>query len=561
MSTQEWIKTFLFLIGAIGCLLVGFELLSTNLTKICHTSLKKLFNKTGKNDLVGVGIGAATTAIIQSSGATTVMIVGFVNTGVMSLHQAAAMIMGANIGTTVTAQLASLSSFDFGAYALSFAGIGIFLTMFAKKERTKTIGYALAGFGLIFLGLTEMSASMKVGAVKNAISGLLSSVNGPLAPFILFVLGIILTAIVQSSSLITTVVISLASVGIYIGSNTGSLNNNVLFLILGTNIGSCVTALISSVGSNVNAKRASTIHLLFNSFGAILFMIILFIFPHLMEDTLAKIFQGAPATQIAMFHTIFNVLCTLIFVPFIDMFVHLATKIVKEEEKEEKVLLHYIDLHMFKFPSVAIHQIRRELGLIYTESMNALTTSLEAFLERDEAKKAVVDEINASLEEKTKLIVSYIVKLTSEDLVFEDECTISSFHRSINDILRIGEIGDNITKYTHQMNEQNLEFSSEVMLQLGFLKQKINLLFEKTEEVFLTKEFNNLSEVDAIEETIDQMRKELISDHFVRLNKGECKPENSGVFVNLVNNLERSADHMTYIAHSVEDAYKEAHRK
>ena len=208
-----WIETVLFMVAAIGALLLGFEILSSNITKLFHTQLKKLFNKTSKNNLIGVGIGAAATAIMQSSGATTVMVVGFVNTGIINLVQATALIMGANIGTTITAQLAALSSFDFGAYAIALAGIGAFVAMLAKKERTKTIGNALAGFGILFLGLECMSLAIKselngVPVVKEAITAILSSdivSNGNAAPFILFALGIILTALVQSSSLITSI--------------------------------------------------------------------------------------------------------------------------------------------------------------------------------------------------------------------------------------------------------------------------------------------------------------------------------------------------------------------
>ena len=209
MGFTEWVETILYMLASIGALLIGFELLSDNITKLAQKGLKKLFNKTSKNSLAGVGIGAGATAIMQSSGATTIMIVGFVNAGMMSLYQATAMIMGANIGTTITAQLAALSGssggFDFGAYALGLAGVGMLTVMFGKKERTKTIGYALAGFGILFFGLECMSISMKVPAVHDAISNVLQSISGPFAPFILFFVGIIITALVQSSSLTTSI--------------------------------------------------------------------------------------------------------------------------------------------------------------------------------------------------------------------------------------------------------------------------------------------------------------------------------------------------------------------
>ena len=566
-----WIETVLFMVAAIGALLLGFEILSSNITKLFHTQLKKLFNKTSKNNLIGVGIGAAATAIMQSSGATTVMVVGFVNTGIINLVQATALIMGANIGTTITAQLAALSSFDFGAYAIALAGIGAFIAMLAKKERTKTIGNALAGFGILFLGLECMSLAIKselngVPVVKEAITAILSSdivSNGNAAPFILFALGIVLTALVQSSSLITTIVISLTSAGIIIGagSEATTLTNNVLFLILGSNIGSCVTALMSSLGAQTNAKRASVIHLLFNTFGSVIFMILLFVWKDFMQVTFVKWF-ALPATQIAMFHTFFNCACTLMFLPFINIFVKAATIIVKEKDvKHLESDLIYVDERLLGTPSVAVHQVRKELAIMYSKSVGALNTAIDSFINRDGEIREKVDLVIQELEVTNKHLIEFMVKLTTQNVAYEDECTLSAFHRTINDILRISEIGDNICKYTNHTIKNDLEFSPNVMLNIGFMKSKINLLYEMTDEIFLTKNMKKIPEADVIEEEIDDMRKNLIKDHFDRLNRGECQPQNSGVYVNLVNNLERAADHMIYIAYSVKEAYEQSKHK
>lgn len=568
MEFSYWIKTIIFMLAGIGCLLVGFELLSTNITKLSHKGLKKLFNKTQNNDIVGVGIGTATTAIMQSSAATTVMVVGFVNTGLMTLKQATAIIMGANIGTTITAQLAALSSFDFGSYAIGLAGVGVFIKMFAKKDKILTLGNALAGFGLLFLGLKVIGLSINsefdgVCLVKESIGNLLSSINGWYAPIVLFFLGIILTALVQSSALITTIIITLTSAGIYIGAGVGAttLTNNVLYLILGTNIGTCITALLSSVGATTSAKRASMIHLLFNTAGAVVFILIFIFIPHFMELTFVKWFDQ-PATQVAMFHTFFNVVCTFIFLPISKIFVKLATLFIKDESSSSnKVKLTYVDDRLLKTPSIAIHMIRRELSLMYAKSVETLGTALDGFFNRDIDKKETIDKDNEYLENISKLIIEYMVKLTNENLAFEDECTMSNFYKIINDILRIGEIGDNIGKYTRQMVTEDLSFSENVILQIGFMRSQIKALYEMTEETFISKNLKLLSEVDQLEDKVDIMRKELIDDHFDRLNKGLCKPQNSSVFVNLVNNLERAADHMTYIAYSVKDAYDQANKQ
>ena len=564
-----WIETIIFMFASIGALLLGFELLSSNITKLCHSSLKKLFNKTQNKAIIGVGIGAIATAIMQSSGATTVMVVGFVNTGLINLAQATALIMGANIGTTITAQLAALSSFDFGAYAILTAGLGAFITMLGKKDRTKTIGNALTGFGILFLGLECMNLAIKNPdsdgnlVVYETIKNVLQNVNGTGAWIILFLLGIVLTALVQSSSLITTIIIQLVGAGIYIGAGDGAscLTNNVLFLILGSNIGSCVTALMSSMGAGTNAKRASVIHLLFNTFGSIIFAVLLLLWPNFMEVTFVKWFNGE-STQIAMFHTFFNTICTLMFLPFINVFVKTSTSLVKEKAVKKDVhRLVYIDDRILTTPSVAVHQVRKELSLMYSKSVDALNISIDAFLNKDDEKREVVDEKIEELELTNKLIIEFMVKLTNQNLAFEDECTLSSFHRTLNDILRIAEIGDNVCKYAKYMVKHELEFSSNVMVQIGFMKNKINLLYAQTEEIFMTKNLDKMHLADAIEEEIDQMRKDLIDDHFDRLNRGECKPQNSGVFVNLVNNLERAADHMIYIAYSVKEAFDQAKNK
>lgn len=564
-----WIETVIFMFASIGALLLGFELLSSNITKLCHSSLKRLFNKTQNKAIIGVGIGAIATAIMQSSGATTVMVVGFVNTGLINLAQATALIMGANIGTTITAQLAALSSFDFGAYAILTAGLGAFITMLGKKDRTKTVGNALTGFGILFLGLECMSLALKNPdsngnlVVYDTIKNVLQNVNGTGAWIILFLLGIVLTAAVQSSSLITTIIIQLVGTGIYIGAGDDAtcLTNNVLFLILGSNIGSCVTALMSSMGAGTNAKRASVIHLLFNTFGSIMFAVLLLLWPNFMEVTFVKWFKGE-STQIAMFHTFFNTICTLIFLPFINVFVKSSTALVREKaQKKEVHRLVYIDDRILTTPSVAVHQVRKELALMYSKSVEALNISIDAFLNKDDEKREVVDARIEELEFTNKQIIEFMVKLTNQNVAFEDECTLSSFHRTLNDILRIAEIGDNVCKYAKYMVKHELEFSSNVMVQLGFMKNKINLLYAQTDEIFMTKNLNKMNLADELEEEIDQMRKDLIDDHFDRLNRGECKPQNSGVFVNLVNNLERAADHMIYIAYSVKEAADQAKNK
>ena len=572
------IETILFMLAGIGALLIGFEMLSNSITKIFHTQLKSLFNKTSKNAIVSVLIGAAATAIVQSSGATTIMVVGFVNTGIIDLFQATSLIMGANIGTTITGQIAALSGsvIDVGAIALGLTGIGALIGMFTKNEKVKCFGDMLAGLGLLFLGLECMSIAIgskfemtvienglevtkNVPVIKDAIKNILASdwvSSTAFAPFILFALGIVFTALTQSSSLITSIVITFVANGIYIGAgpDATSLTNNVLFLILGSNIGSCVTALLSSMGATTNAKRASIIHILFNTAGSIIFMILLLLWPKFMEVTFANWFAGNPGTQIAMFHTFFNVVGTIMFLPFIKIFVKVAKLIIKDKEEDKATEVSFIDDRLLSTPSIAVHQVRNEISHMYQKSINILNEAIDGFLNKNLEVREKVDKINGELEVTNKHVIEYMVKLNTVDMVIEDESKLSSFHKSLNDVLRIGEIAENICKYTKQTVNNNLEFSSSVMLHIGFMKNKINALYEKTDEIFTTKSLVKLPDADSIESEIDEMRKQMIDDHMERLNKGECNPGNSGVFVNIVNNLERAADHMIYIAYSVKEA-------
>jgi phosphate:Na+ symporter len=290
-------------------------------------------------------------------------------------------------------------------------------------------------------------------------------------------------------------------------------------------------------------------------------MILLFVWKDFMQVTFVKWF-ALPATQIAMFHTFFNCACTLIFLPFINIFVKAATIIVKEKDiKHLQSDLIYVDERLLGTPSVAVHQVRKELAIMYSKSVSALNTAIDSFINRDGEIREKVDLVIQELEVTNKHLIEFMVKLTTQNVAFEDECTLSAFHRTINDILRISEIGDNICKYTNHTIKNDLEFSPNVMLNIGFMKSKINLLYEMTDEIFLTKNMKKIPEADVIEEEIDDMRKNLIKDHFDRLNRGECQPQNSGVYVNLVNNLERAADHMIYIAYSVKEAYEQSKNK
>lgn len=538
MSTTEILLFIAKVLAGTGVFLVGVHLLTQNIEQLATNRIKTLFNKTADKKLLNVGIGTISTALLQSSGVTTVLIVGFVNVGIMTLGQATAMIMGANIGTTITAQIAALSAFPITTYIQVLACVGMLMTILWSNEKVQNIGYILAGFGLVFVGLAIMSDVM--AANQHALQGVFETATNP---FLLFFIGIVSTALVQSSSATTSVIIAMSVAGLSIGTG----KNEILYIILGTNIGSCVTALMSSIGASTNAKRASLIHLLFNFLGAIIFFVMLMIWDDFMDVTLKRWFHE-PATQIAMFHTFFNVICTVIFLPMSSLFVKISTLIIKD--KHDDVEVTYIDERIMTSSSIAIEQLKKELMLIADMSMSTFETSYKAFCERDTTKatpiQKKVDQINA----KSQNLINYLIKVSAQ-CSQPEESIIADMHNDIGDVLRIVDIADNFVKYTKRTVEKNIEFSEEVKVQLNDMVQKLNIMFSLVKSCVLNNDVSVLTQIDEIEEQVDKAKKMLVEGHIERLNNKHCKPESSGIFINLVSNLERLGDHLTFIAHTV----------
>lgn len=541
---MQYVTAIMGLLGGLGALLFGFKVLSDAIEKLANDKLRGWFNKTtGTGKLAGVGIGLVTTAIVQSSGATTIMTIGFVNAGVMSLAMAAAIIMGANIGTTVTAQIAALNAFDFTLFALPFAFVGIFMTMLFKNDKIKSVGYILGGIGLVFLGLTFMSDSMDIFSESDAFRQLLGAIGNPA---LLILIGILFTALLQSSSALTTIIITMVGAGLVIGDG----GNSVLFVILGSNIGSCVTALISSVGANTNAKRAACIHLMFNIFGTIIFTILLLFWPSFMDMTFANWFP-APETQIAMFHTFFNVVCVLIFFPFINIFVKIATFLIRDKkEKEEPQESTYLDDRLLKTPSIAVLQAKKEVTRLATLAIETLSDSINAFIAKD---ASATDNIQKQIV-KTNLIsrrvTRFLIKLSASDVSYKDEKVLSALHESLGDILRIADLADNVTKYTAHYANDGLEFSDTVIEEIKVMRGKIDQLFAESMLAFNGVDITAAVRAEEFENEIDALKKHMIDGHIKRLNEGKCQPQASSILINLVGNMERAADHVLNLAHA-----------
>ncbi|HIU99427.1 MAG TPA: Na/Pi cotransporter family protein [Candidatus Limadaptatus stercoripullorum] len=578
------------LIAGLGAFLIGVKLLSDNMEKLAATRLKDFFHRKPKDKtaflpedlsglsdeeradriaaaeraeirsrrlntvasrLSGVGIGTVTTAIVQSSSLTTVMIVGLVNAGVMSLSYATSLIMGANIGTCITGLIAALQEFPVAIIATALAGIGIFVALFSKKEKVVTASMAVAGLGLVFIGLELMAESMAAVRESDVITNAFASIDNP---FLLFFLGIAVTGIVQSSSAVTSILISMAAAGIIIGDSS----NSVMFVVLGTNIGTCVTALISSIGTNINARRAAVIHLLFNVIGSVIFFIILLLWDDMVDVTLGVWFKGLPSMQIAMFHTFFNIVCTIIFLPFNDLFVKAAVFLVRERKKKGETnaeiapVSNRLDKRLLATPAIAVDNASAEAADTLKLAVKCLSDAVDGFLSADRESIERIAVAKEGIAERSAAIGDYLTKISAYDATLENERRITALHSCVGDINRVAELAENVGKYTRRSIKDDLRFSSVVRDEIKDMTGLIVSMSEKSAAVLEGGSATAPEEAAEIEERIDAKRKSLMKDHLKRLGSGECRPESSGVFINLVCNLERVGDHLNYIANSGE---------
>lgn len=543
---MDYFYAIIKMLAGCGAFMLGFKLLSENMEKVAGKGLKALFNKVSDKKLIGVGVGAVVTAVVQSSAVTTVMVVGFVNAGIMTLGQATTAIMGANIGTTITAQIVALQSFDIDTIFMSLVLIGVVLETFSKNDKVKCGGLALAGLGLIFTGLSIVSDTMNLFTQQSSkVPELLARASNP---FLLLTIGIVLTALVQSSAAITTIIITMAAQGLIIGGG----GNATLYVILGSNIGTCVTTLISSVGTSVNARRASVIHLMFNVFGSIIFMCVLLLWKDFMADTFAWWFSS-PAQQIAMFHTFFNCVCTVLFLPFSKVLVKVASVIVPEKQGKGKDEITYMDKRFLATPALAIGQLTKETFRMADTAMESLRTAFSGFIDRDKSKKEEVDELNGKVLHLSESISDYLVQVSASGITFSNEKLVNALHNNVGDIVRVAEIADNFTKYTDKEVNDNLTFSDGVSEKISEMHGLLERQYDLVKNIVLDGERRLIGESDKLEDQVDDMRKELIADHIARMSRGECRPENNAVFINLVSNLERIGDHLNYIAHSADN--------
>ena len=536
-------------IGGLGMFLYGMHVMAEGLQKTAGGKMKKLLGVLTNNRLLAVLVGAGVTAIIQSSSATTVMVVGFVNAGLLNLTQAVGVIMGANIGTTVTGWLVSMS--EWGSFlkpeflAPLFIGVGAFGILFSKDEKKNEISQIAVGFGVLFIGLSFMSGS--ITPYKDApIFQTAFQVVGK-NPLLGILVGAVVTAIIQSSS---------ASVGIL---QTLAMNgmvdwNSAIFITLGQNIGTCVTALISSAGAQKNAKRAAVIHLLFNVVGAILFGVIMFVF-FLFNKELAN--SPISSVQISIFHTIFNVTNTIVLFPFANMLVKASEVILRGEEKQSEdnfeVIIRHLDDRILETPSFAIENSLLEIEHMGEMAIKHITTVKEAVLERNPKKIKKAYKIEESMDQYAELISNYLLKINKLPLTEQQNLVVSDLFYTVSNFERIGDHCDNITELADNLIKSDLTFSDKAIKGITRVFDKTEEAVKKAVEARATESPEAIDIVERNEAFIDDMEVELRKRHIKRLGKQLCNANAGVIFLDILTNLERISDHCLNIAGYVKD--------
>lgn len=541
---NEILLSILSLIAGIGVFMFGMKFMSDGLERSAGKGMRRLLGRITNNRFAGVGIGAAVTGIIQSSAATTVMVMGFVNAGLMTLAQATAIIMGANIGTTVTGFLVSLSAVGstFTAVLGIFVFVGAFMVLFLKKEKYKRIGSILGGLGMIFIGLELMSGAFGQGALSDAMIDVFTSINFPL---LLILVGFAFTALIQSSSAVTGILVTM------IGASALPLDC-AMFIVLGTNIGSCVTALIAAIGADTNAKRVAVIHLTDNIVGTIIFTAV--IWP--LSDKVVALFQTCfpqPQLQVAMFHFFFNLITTAILLPFIKLIVRFAEFVVRDKRgsKDEAPHMYYIDDRFLQTPPIAVAQVKREVDHMGEMAKSNLKRAMTAVLTSDLGEREAVLKDEERINYINKGVAKYLIKLSSQSLSRTDEKFVGSLFHVINDMERIADYAKNFFDDISEMVENDCAFTQQALDELEDMYAKVMAMFDSAMYIFANNAVGKLNELAEREREIDMTKRLLGNNHIARLNAGGCSVEGGTHFYSMISALERIADHLTNIAFSI----------
>ena len=555
MSISDISNGFGFL-GGLGMFLYGMNIMADGMQKTAGSKMSSFLGMLTNNRFLAVALGALITAIIQSSGATTVMVVGFVSAGVLNLSQAVGVIMGANIGTTITAWIVSMSllgdAFEVmkpGFYAPAIIGIGALLLVFAKSQKKKTIGEIMIGLGLLFIGLDFMSGSINPYTDAPIFAKAFEILGGN--PLLGMIIGALVTALLQSSSASVGILQTLAMNGIV-------TTNAAIYITLGQNIGSCVTAMLSSMGGSRTAKRAAVMHLTFNVIGAIVFGSIGFIFFSLRPSFAAS---NINAVQISIFHTIFNLSMTTLLFPFADVLVKISGMVVKEKAEEEPVAedaetaatLKHLDERIFESPAFAVETAALEVVHMGQITYENVVRAIDSVLTVNSNEVETVFKTEQTINNMEKMLTEYLIKVDNLSLTEKQKKVVNNLFYSVSDIERIGDHAENLAEQAQYMVEHGLQFSTTGMDDLKSISDSVLKSFQYAIDARQNGNMEAVRKVSQYEDDVDSQEEELREKHIERLSAGECKASAGVVFLDIISNLERVSDHAYNLAGYVKD--------
>ncbi len=549
LTTEEimqLIQSLIWLLAGVGVFIVGMNFMGDALEKSAGSGMKRLLERISNNRFSGVGIGAGVTAIIQSSSATSVMVIGLVNAGVMTLMQATPIIMGANIGTTITGVLVALKNdyFNMAMYLLAFAGV---MMGFSKNQKIKIAGSLCCGLGLIFVGLEVMSSEQAFGnpLVENMFTEIFQTIDFPL---LLILVGVVFTALIQSSSASTGVVITMVGAGVL-------PLDLALFIVLGANIGTCVTALLASVGANTNSKRVALIHFTFNVIGTVLFTAIIWIFREPIVNFLVSLFPGSDPMSLQMrvsiFHVIFNVTTTCLLLPFVKQLVQYSCWVIKDWKQEGTThSLKYVDDRLLSLPPVALMQVKKEINYMLSlveenirYSLASIDGSPAVNAEKISENEDIIDFTNGNL-------TQFLIKL-SACVDERDEQKIGAYFHVLNDLERIGDHAENFHEIGQEMLGKELAFSDTALSDIKQMYGVAIAMIAIAKDAFDTESPDRLPALTDLENQTDEMKRVFSAKHFSRLSEGNCSLEVSPYYTSTITGLERVADHLVNVGYSI----------
>ena len=533
--------TILTMAGGLGLFLFGMELMSDSIEKVAGARLRRILEIFTTNRFMGMIVGIIFTGIIQSSSACTVMVVSFVNSGLMNLYQAAGVILGANIGTTITSQLVS---FNLTKIAPLILLVGVVVMMFTKKEKVRKVAEVVVGFGILFVGLSTMSQAMANMKNEPQVVNLLMSLKNP---FLATLMGFALTAIIQSSSVTVSIVLLLANQDLLPLPIT-------LYIILGCNIGACATAMLASMTGKKDAKRAALIHLLFNIIGTVIIYIALFV----AGDQIVELIKSISADNgrfVANAHTLIKIAQVIMLFPFTGWLVKMTYLIVPGEDQKvgyrESYQLKYIGDKVVFNPATAVVEVIKELERMASLAEENLNRAMNALITLDEEDIEEVYEVEKNINFLNHAITDYLVKINQTTLPIEDLNSLGALFHVVNDIERIGDHAENVADAARQRKEEGVSISKEAQKELGDMLEMVNKIIRYAVEMFAKSDESHMQEIVTLEDQVDEKERELQKKHVERLTKGECSPEAGMIFSDIVSGLERVADHATNIAFAI----------